>query len=187
MNPLNHGGKLLPDHPLVGTVWASNNGHYPHRVVMAVCASVYHGETREHVLLTNNIPGMKTWRLLDKHGDVSGHHRVADADPNVARLASMFEGIKGINVEQVAFALRYPQYRHLPGPGDGNPKASVYMSARALAALGERIWTLQQLVEQQAISTFEDPGAGYAPAQPAQAALSDLEARMAAIAAEVER
>lgn len=151
--------KMLPDHPLVGTRWASNNGHYPLRVVMAVCEQS-HG--RLSAQLTNNIPGMKTWRLLTDDGRVTGHHQIAPADPDVARLAAQFRGIPGLNVADVAEVLRYPNYDPLPGPGSSNPKAKVELRRDGLIALGERLAEMARIIEQNALASgFDNPAAGY--------------------------
>src|SRR5687768_7254561 len=135
-----NGPEYLPDHPLVGTRWASNNGHYPLRVVMAVARS----DGRLRAQLTNHVPGMKTWRLLTDDGQsITGHYQIADADPNVERLSRMFEGIPRLGggdvAELVAEAIRYPLYDLLPGPGSTNPKAKVKLHREALIALGERL------------------------------------------------
>lgn len=177
----------IEGHPLIGTAWATD--HFPYRVVMEVCRC---SDGRLRARLTNNIPGMRSWRLLTEDGErVSGHRQVAPADPNIEVLASMFEGIDVLGPDgcpvggpgAVAYAMRFPEYRDLPGSGDSNPKARVIIEKGALIALAHRIFELQQLVSQQAISTFDSPAAGYAPWQPADAALSDVEARLAAVQA----
>jgi hypothetical protein len=180
VNPTRYGDYTPhPDHPLVGTRWASNNGHYPLRVVMAIAESA---DGRFYAHLTNNIPGMTTWRLLDAHGDVSGHHKIADADPAVERITSAFRGIidaTGTDVSAaVAEALRYPNYQPLPGPGDANPKAKVELDRMALAALGRRILELSAIVEQTALSTFDSPAAGYSPGMFDLKAIEEAEAAL---------
>ena len=137
---------LLDDHPLVGTRWASNNGRYVCRVVMGVSRS---RDGRLRARLTSDIPGYTTWRLLDGEGEtISGHHKIADADPIVETLAQQFEDL-GIDAKPIAMALRWPAY-DWPGASErhGRPHDEVTLSAVALAAIGHALNDLRALVEQ---------------------------------------
>ena len=146
-------------HPLIGTRWASK--HYPVRVVMDVAMS---RDGRLRARLTNNIPGMTTWRVLDSEGEhISGHWKIADADPVVALLASQVQDMPGIDSHAVAQALRWPAY-DWPGcrPRYGRAHDEVSVPATGLAAIGHSLHTLTELVRQAAMTHYPEAVEGEA-------------------------
>ncbi len=125
---------------------------------------------------------------LAPDGSLPRHALVAPADPHTLALAQCFEGIESgrywypgddgkVDVQEKALeVLLRPQ-------SDGSQRVSINqlltLDANAVRAIGERILTLVQVVEQNAISTFESP------AQPALAALDALTASVDALQAKV--
>lgn len=194
----------------VGQTYASlhksdvSRNHNQQRVVLAVeDVEVYRGgprwETIRKAKLTcdgsaRGAHGQRgSWVTLAPDGSLPRHALVAPADPHIEALAACFDGIetwerpeslrywdaKTPLRDKVREALLYP---HRPD-GSEDRRINVTLSQDAVRAVAERLFTLVSIVEQNAISTFESPAAGYAPAQPALAAMDSLTSSLDALEA----
>jgi hypothetical protein len=157
----------------------------------------YKVPVKRALLTSEGQGGMQTWVTLTEEGSLRNHRLVSAPDAHVAALVACFEGIE---TKQSYCRRRYwaqpptPVDRLVrtallfPRAQDGGPraKAALELDQDAVRALAERLLTLTQIVEQNALVAESPIGAGYAPGQPAAAAAADLAAEVEGIVARLE-
>jgi hypothetical protein len=139
------------------------------------------GTRRKAMLTGGGREGGQTTFVTLEGDDLPRYRLVSAPDPHVAELVACFEGIKSSEgrdhwrvendvtklVQRALLAERH---------ADGSPRAKedVTLDQEAIRLIAERIFTLTQIVEQSGMVTLDQVGAGYAPAQPALAAVDEL-------------